>query len=134
MTKNKLKVLLIIEQCNPAWNSVPLEGYHWYAGISRFVDATLVTHTRNKEELEKVHPDADIIYVEDSALISKLDSVGHRLSLYKGQIIWPLRNAFTYPTYWGFNRTVYSQFNDAISRGDYDLVHAVTPMMPRYPV
>lgn len=134
MTKNKLKVLLIIEQCNPAWNSVPLEGYHWYAGISRFVDATLVTHTRNKEELEKVHPDADIIYVEDSALISKLDSVGHRLSLYKGQIIWPLRNAFTYPTYWGFNRTVYSQFNDAIARGDYDLVHAVTPMMPRYPV
>ena len=134
MTKNKLKVLLIIEQCNPAWNSVPLEGYRLYAGISRFVDTTLVTHTRNKEELMKVHPDEDIIYVEDSAFIANLDKIGHRLSLYKGQIIWPLRNAFTYPTYWGFNRAVYSQFKDAIFNGDYDLVHAITPMMPRYPV
>lgn len=134
MSMNKLKVLLIIEQCNPAWNSVPLEGYHLYAGISRFVDATLVTHERNKEELEKIHPDADIIYIEDSAVIKKLERLGERLSLYKGQIIWPLRNAFTYPVYWGFNREVHSRFKDAIGSDDYDLVHAITPMMPRYPV
>ncbi len=134
MSMNKLKVLLIIEQCNPAWNSVPLEGYHLYAGISRFVDATLVTHERNKEELEKIHPDADIIYIEDSAVIKKLERLGERLSLYKGQIIWPLRNAFTYPVYWGFNREVHSRFKDAIGSSDYDLVHAITPMMPRYPV
>ena len=134
MTKNKLKILLIIEQCNPAWNSVPLEGYRLYAGISRFVDTTLVTHERNKEELEKVHPDADIVYIEDSTLIEKLELIGDRLSLYKGQIIWPLRNAFTYPVYWGFNRSVYSQFKESIARGDYDLVHSITPMMPRYPV
>lgn len=134
MVKNKLKILLIIEQCNPAWNSVPLEGYRLYAGISRFVATTLVTHERNKEELEKIHPDADIIYIEDSAIIKKLETIGDRLSLYKGQIIWPLRNAFTYPVYWGFNRTVYRRFKDAIINGDYDLVHAITPMMPRYPV
>ncbi len=131
---NKLKVLLIIEQCNPAWNSVPLEGYHLYAGISRFIDATLVTHERNREEMEKVHPDADIIYLKDSAVVSAIEKIGLRLSLFKGQIIWPLRNAFTYPVYWGFNRAVYSLFKDAIGRGDYDLVHSITPMMPRYPV
>lgn len=134
MTKNRLKVLLIIEQCNPAWNSVPLEGYHLYAGISRFVNTTLVTHERNREEIEKIHPDADIIYLKDSAVISKIEKIGLRLSLFKGQIIWPLRNAFTYPIYWGFNRAVYSLFKDAIARGDYDLVHSITPMMPRYPV
>lgn len=131
---NKLKVLLIIEQCNPAWNSVPLEGYRLYAGISRFVDATLVTHERNQEELEKVHPDADIIYLKDSDLIKKIEKLGLRLSLFKGQIIWPLRNALTYPVYWGFNREVYSRFKDAMARGDYDIVHTITPMMPRYPV
>lgn len=133
MTEKRLKALLIIEQCNPAWNSVPLEGYHWYAGISRFVDTTLVTHERNKEELEKVHPDADILYLEDSSVIKSLERVGERLSLYKGQIIWPLRNAFTYPVYWGFNREVYKRFKAVIARGDYDLVHTITPMMPRYP-
>ena len=134
MPKNKLKVLLIIEQCNPAWNSVPLEGYRLYEGISRFVDTTLVTHERNKEELEKVHPDADITYIEDSDSIKKLEQLGNRLSLYKGQIIWPLRNTFNYPVYWGFNRAVHSQFKAAIARCDYDLVHTITPMMPRYPV
>ncbi len=133
MTEKKLKVLLIIEQCNPAWNSVPLEGYHLYAGISRFVDTTLVTHERNQEELEKVHPDADIVYLEDSNFIKRLEQLGERLSTYKGQIIWPLFNALTYPVYWGFNREVYRQFKDAIARGDYDLVHTITPMMPRYP-
>ncbi|MFG6094433.1 glycosyltransferase [Leptothoe sp. ISB3NOV94-8A] len=134
MAKKRLKVLLIIEQCNPAWNSVPLEGYRLYAGISRFVDTTLVTHARNREELERIHPDADITYIEDSKLIENLELLGDRLSLYKGQIIWPLRNAFTYPVYWGFNRAVYSRFKEAIVRGDYDLVHTITPMMPRYPV
>ncbi|MGD1863081.1 MAG: glycosyltransferase [Phormidesmis sp.] len=134
MCIDKLKVLLIIEQCNPAWNSVPLEGYRLYAGISRFVDATLVTHERNKEELEKLHSDADIVYLKDSAAVERIEEIGIRLSSFKGQIIWPLRNALTYPVYWGFNRTVHSTFKDAVTRGDYDLVHSITPMMPRYPV
>jgi alpha-maltose-1-phosphate synthase len=134
MSTDKLKVLLIIEQCNPAWNSVPLEGYYFYEGISRFVEATLVTHERNREELEKVHPDAKIIYLKDSAFLSKIEKIGSRLSLFKGQIIWPLRNAFTFPIYWGFNRTTYSLFKDAVEHGEFDLVHTITPMMPRYPV
>ena len=134
MSINTLKVLLIIEQCNPAWNSVPLEGYYLYAGISRLVDATLVTHERNREELEKLHPDAKIVYLEDSAVISKIEKIALNLSQFRGQIIWPIRNAFTYPTYWGFNRATYSLFEEAVGRGDFDLVHTFTPMMPRYPV
>ena len=134
MSTDNLKVLLIIEQCNPAWDSVPLEGYYLYAGISRFVNSTLITHERNREELEKVHPDAEIIYLKDSAILSRIEKIGLRLSLFKGQIIWPLRNSLTYPIYWGFNRKTYSLFKNAVSRGDFDLVHTITPMMPRYPV
>jgi hypothetical protein len=53
MNNKKIKVLLIIEQCNPEWFSVPLEGYNYYNEISKLVDVTLVTHERNKEALEK---------------------------------------------------------------------------------
>lgn len=134
MSEKTLKVLLIIEQCNPAWNSVPLEGYYLYEGISRFVDATLITHERNREELEKLHPNSEIFYLKDSAFLKRIEKIGSRLSLFRGQIIWPLRNAFTYPIYWGFNRATYSLFQNAVDRGDFDLVHTITPMMPRYPV
>ncbi len=33
-----------------------------------------------------------------------------------------------------FDRKVYQQFQEPIQRGDYDLVHALTPMIPRSPV
>jgi len=55
MSNKKLKVLLIVEQCNPEWASVPLEGYNYFRGINNLVNATLVTHIRNKPALEK-HP------------------------------------------------------------------------------
>jgi hypothetical protein len=45
----KLKVLLIVEQCNPEWASVPLEGFRYYTALNRLADVTLVTHERNAE-------------------------------------------------------------------------------------
>jgi hypothetical protein len=64
MSKKKLKVLLIVEQCNPDWASVPLVGYKFFQNIKNLVDATLVTHIRNKLALEK-HPEYEnIFYLE----------------------------------------------------------------------
>jgi hypothetical protein len=48
MTHKKLKVLLIVEQCNPEWASVPLVGYNFVQPISKLVDATVVTHIITK--------------------------------------------------------------------------------------
>ena len=48
----KAKVLLIINQCNPDWASVPLVGYNFYKSISEYADVKLVTHIRNKAALE----------------------------------------------------------------------------------
>ena len=51
----------------------------------------------------------------------------------KGRVNWPLYNAFSYPIYEEFNQQVYQKFKEKILNGDYDIVHAITPMIPRYP-
>lgn len=129
-----MKVLLIIEQCNPEWSSVPLEGYCFYEQISQLVDTTLVTHERNRPALERVHTDREITYIYESNFIKSYYKVVERLSKLGNKIIWPLYNTLIYPIYAEFNHLVYTHFKDSILRGDYDLVHAITPMMPRYPV
>jgi glycosyltransferase involved in cell wall biosynthesis len=133
MNTKKLKVLLIIEQCNPEMASVPLEGYKYFQAINKLVDATLVTHVRNKKALEKLNQYNNIFYIEESELTKKYYPLMERLTLRK-RINWPLANALGYPIYAEFDRQVYQQFQKPILRGDYDLVHAFTPIAPRYPI
>jgi glycosyltransferase involved in cell wall biosynthesis len=131
---SKLKVLLIIAECNPEWPSVPLVGYRFYEGLRQRVEVTLVTHQRNRAALAKLHPDDRIVYIAESQFIKRYYKIAEKLSTLKGQVIWPLYNTLTYPVYGEFNHRVYRQFKTAIAQSDYDLVHAITPMMPRYPV
>ena len=133
MPNNPLKVLLIIEQCNPEWPSVPLVAYNFFKEISKRVDATLVTHERNRQALEK-HPEyKDVVYISEGDLNKKYYGLVEGLTA-KGRINWPLYHALSYPIYAEFNQKVYEKFKTPILRGDYDIVHAITPMMPRYPV
>lgn len=134
MPDRRLKVLLIIEQCNPEWASVPLVGYQYYEGISQLADTTLVTHIRNQSALAKAHPDRDITYIAESNLIRQYYKLAERLSKVKGRTIWPLYNTLSFPIYREFNRLVYQTFKDRILSNQFDVVHAITPMMPRYPV
>jgi glycosyltransferase involved in cell wall biosynthesis len=124
-----LNVLLIIESCNPDWSSVPLVGYNFFREINQRVNATLVTHARNRDAMQK-RGHQNVVYIEES----------RGIQLYFGLVgpiaskIWPLFHALTYPVYEEFNRRVYQQFKDSVVAGDYDLVHVITPMIPRYPV
>jgi glycosyltransferase involved in cell wall biosynthesis len=128
-----MRILLVIEQCNPAWASVPLVGYRFYQEISKLVDATLVTHARNRKELLEIHPSSKIYFIEESSQVRRLHQLVARFT-YKGRVIWPLYNALSYPVYAEFNHQVYQKFRQPILNGEYDIVHAITPMMPRYPV
>ncbi|MEZ2247841.1 glycosyltransferase family 4 protein [Microcoleus sp.] len=132
MSNKKLKVLLIVEQCNPEWASVPLVGYNFFHKINKLVDATLVTHIRNKTALDK-HPEYEkVFYLEESNLNKQYYKIVAKVTA-NGRVNWPLYNALSYPIYEEFNRQVYQKFKTQILNGDYDIVHAITPMMPRYP-
>lgn len=128
----KRRVLLIVEQCNPEWTSVPLVGYEFYHGIRQLADVTLVTHQRNRAALEKVREGEKIVYIRESNFSANFYRLISRLSNRSG-VNWPLLHTLSYPLYAEFNRAVYQQFAPAVWRGDFDLVHALTPMIPRYP-
>lgn len=134
MGTKPLRVLLVVEECNPDWSSVPLEGYHYFRTLNALVEVTLVTHERNQMGLEKadLHP-CNIVYITESNLAKRYYQWALRL-IPQGMNNWPLYHVFTYPIYAEFNRKVYKQFHLAVQAGEYDLVHALTPMMPRYPV
>ena len=127
-----MKILCIIEQCNPLWASVPLVGYSLYSGIRQLAQVTLVTHGRNRAGLEPVRSGHDIIYIDESPFIRNYYRATERLSS-AGGVIWPLKHALAYPAYAEFNRRVFTMFADKVERGCYDLVHALTPILPRYP-
>jgi glycosyltransferase involved in cell wall biosynthesis len=132
MSNQKLKVLLIIEQCNPEAASVPLVGYKFFQAISKLADVTLVTHERGRSALEKLKEHKDIIYITESEFMKTYFPLVYRMTM-TGKANWPLANVLGYPVYAEFNRRVYKAFKDQILRGDYDLVHALTPMQPRFP-
>lgn len=133
MSNKKLKVLLIEEQCNPDWPSVPLVAYNYFQEISKLVDVTLVTHERNREVLSKYPDHKKVVYITESAFIKNYHNLVANIA-YKGKVIWPLYHTLSYPIYAEFNHKVFEQFKDKIREREYDLVHALTPMMPRYPV
>src|SRR5919202_5317482 len=103
MNHKKLKVLLIVEQCNPDWASVPLVGYNFFQSISKLVDVTLVTHGRNREALEKQLKPKSIVYLNERKLIQKYHQVAAKIT-YKDRINWPLYHALSYPVYMEFNQ------------------------------
>ncbi len=133
MAIGKLKVLLIIESCNPEWASVPLVGYKFYEQISSFADVTLATHHRNESALRKIHGDRDIVYINPGRAEENYFKVIARLSQVRGRVIWPLRHLFQFPIYHFFDRAVQRMFGERVAQGEFDVVHAMTPMMPRYP-
>ena len=120
-----------MDQCPPELASVRFERYKYFQAINKLVDAALVTHERNKKPLEKLNQYNNIFYREESELTKKyFPPIAHQTL--RNRINWSLATALGYPIYAEFDRKVYQQFQEPIQRGDYDLVHALTRMIPRY--
>jgi glycosyltransferase involved in cell wall biosynthesis len=133
MNNKSINVLMVVEQCNPQWASVPLVAYRLYDDVSKLVNVTLVTHERNRPGIERVRGDRQVHYIKEGAFLTRYYKWTDKL-VNRGAINWPLYHLLNYPLYASFNRIVYKRFKEAVEAGEYDIVHALTPMMPRYPV
>lgn len=134
----RLKVLLVIEQCNPDIVSVPLVGYQFYRELDKVADITLVTHSRNQAAFSLRKQHKNVVFIHESKFNIRYYKTIVQLALKDGKttsngVNWPLYHALGYPIYAEFSQKVYQRFRQDVLNNQYDIVHGITPMMPRYP-
>jgi glycosyltransferase involved in cell wall biosynthesis len=127
------RVLLLAESCNPEWPSLPLVGYKYARELARVADVTLVTHIRNRPNIEKAGDlGAPVVYIDNEWIAGPLYRLGLRL---RGgnEVAWSTNQIMAFLPYIAFERQTLRHFRDALAAGEYDIVHRATPMSPTLP-
>ena len=128
-----LRVLLIAEACNPTWTSVPLVGYNLARALAARPDlrVTLVTHIRNREGLatSDIGQFADVHFIDNEWIARPIYLLAQML---RGgnQLGWTIDTAMAWPSYVIFEHMVRNKFGRQLQRGDFDLIHRITPLSP----
>jgi len=133
-TAANLRVLLIAEAANPEWASVPLEGWSHGRAISALTDAHLVTQIRNRPAILRAG-------VEEGTGFTAIDSESLARPLYRLASFlrggsgrgWTMVTAIGSVSYPYFEFLVWRQFQERLRRGEYDIVHRLTPLSPTAP-
>jgi glycosyltransferase involved in cell wall biosynthesis len=125
--------LILADDCNPEWPSLPVVGFKNARAIADHAEVTVVTHVRNRPNIEKVGM--------GQARVEYLDTEYVARPLYKlntwlrggNQVGWTTNIAMNYPSYLAFEWEAWRRFGPALRQGTFDLVHRVTPMSPTLP-
>lgn len=129
-----MKVLLIAEQANPDWVSVPLVGWSLTDAIRKQVDAILVTHVRNRPSIlaRGLKEHEDVVFIDNEHIAAPLHRLGQVLRGGAGKG-WTAVTALETLSYYSFEAQVWHRFRSLIVNGTLSLVHRVTPLSPTAP-
>lgn len=127
-----MKVLILAEQCNPEWPSLPIVGFNAARAIANIIDCTIVTHIRNRENIEKAGlPNAEIIYIDNEYIAKPIYKISKLIRGNEGG--WTTAMAFNYPSYLAFEWEAWKKLKRRIKDGEFEVIHRVTPMSPTLP-
>lgn len=129
------RVLLIAEACNPKWVSVPLEGWSHSQAIARRVDAHLVTQIRNRPAILEAGlvEGRDFTAIDSEALTRPVWQLARLIRGRKAGKGWTTDMALSALSYPYFESLIWEKFSKRIERGEFDIVHRLTPLSPTLP-
>lgn len=128
-----MRVLLLADDCNPDWPSLPGVGFKLCRAIAEHADVVVATHVRNRPNISRVGLGrARVEYVDNEYVAAPL----YRLSTFVrggNKVAWTANVALAYPSALAFDYEIRRLFGRALSRREFDVVHRVTPMSPSIP-
>jgi glycosyltransferase involved in cell wall biosynthesis len=129
----QFRPLLIAEAANPEWTSVPLVGWSHSRAIHSLTGGHIVTQVRNQAAFERAGVDPTAYTTIDSESIAR---PLYRFAEFlrggsnKG---WTTVAAVQTLSYRYFEHLVWKKFETRLRRGEFDIVHRITPLSPTTP-
>lgn len=127
------RVLLLAEECNPEWPSLPIVAYKYALELAKLCDVTVATHIRNRDNIEKRAADGlDVRFVDNEWVAGPMFRFARFL---RGgeEVGFSTAMIFNYLPYLAFEHAAWRMFRDDLRAGNFDIVHRTTPMSPTLP-
>lgn len=129
---SKPRILILADEFNPEWPSLPIVGYKYALEIARHCDVTVVTHVRNRENVQKANCPLRVVYLDTEYVAAPMFRLA-RLLRGGEEVGWSTSQIMNYLPYLAFERAAWQMFKPQLRAGAFDIVHRITPMSPTMP-
>lgn len=128
----KPRILILADEFNPEWPSLPIVAYKYALELAKHCDLTIATHVRNRENVEKAGAGLNITYIDNEYIAAPMFKIA-RLLRGGEEVAWSTSQIMNYIPYLAFERGVWQHFKADLKAGKFDIVHRITPMSPTMP-